>query len=92
MDDKGWTDTRTPMTPCPLCGYRLDAALGKGQATTSPGDLSVCIGCASPLVFNDDLTLRLLRSEEFDNLALPEKNELRRYMAAARRLDRRGRR
>jgi hypothetical protein len=55
-------DTRVPASPCPYCGKRLDSAMAADpqhpDATPDPGDLSICISCASPLVFTAKLTLR----------------------------------
>lgn len=53
---------------CPACGREIDAASnidpqGNGSMP-GPGDLSICIGCATPLVFTDDYGLRLATEEE----------------------------
>jgi len=48
-----------PKCRCPYCDTLLDAASpAKGDAVPEPGDASVCIKCASPLVFDKDLRLR----------------------------------
>jgi hypothetical protein len=51
-------DERTnikPM-PCPVCGYKLDAAtsadLKQPDLRPSPGDLSICFECTSVLIFD----------------------------------------
>jgi hypothetical protein len=84
---KGWVETRMPVSACPLCGYQTDAASGLGAPV--PGDLTVCLQCASPLRFTDTLQLRAVSPDEFTNLDLQLKNGLRRVMAAVRTLDRR---
>jgi hypothetical protein len=41
---------------CPNCGKTLDGASGIDyDGRPSPGDYSVCIGCAAILSFDDDL-------------------------------------
>jgi hypothetical protein len=84
---RAWTATRLPKSRCPFCDYKLDAASGGG--TPSPGDISVCIGCASPLRFADDLTVRVMTPAEFARLHPQNQAELRRFMAAVRSIDRR---
>jgi hypothetical protein len=47
--------------PCPECGLLLDCATNVEPGVTSspsPGDMTVCLGCASPLVFGPELELR----------------------------------
>lgn len=53
---------RTPKRAAPCCGKVLDAATGTDRP--SPADVSVCFECGSLLVFNDDLTLRILTAPE----------------------------
>lgn len=80
--------TSLPPCPCPFCGYEMDAASGKREP--NPGDISICISCAQPLVFTQTMQLRAMTPAEWGALDLPNKTELRRYMAAVRALDRRG--
>lgn len=42
------------MTPCPTCGYAIDAAtlLNYGDARPAAGDLSLCLNCGALLVFD----------------------------------------
>lgn len=82
-----WKTTRVPKASCPYCGYKLDAVSGKG--TPSSGDLSVCLNCASPLCFTDDLKLRVLTSKEIAELHPDNQIELRQFMFVARKRDRR---
>ena len=53
-----WKDTQLPESRCPYCNYKLDAAGSPEGATPSEGDWTVCLQCASPLVFNSDLNVR----------------------------------
>lgn len=58
-------DHRLPPQRCPLCDHRLDAASAlDSDAAPTPGDLTVCISCASPLVFGP-LPLLPLRPVSF---------------------------
>lgn len=43
------------MPSCPHCGEKLDAAIAVGdeEISPNPGDWSICLYCASPLVFTD---------------------------------------
>lgn len=57
--------TRLPAQACPVCKYTLDAATDpKSNATPSPGDATVCINCASFLMFGDGMKLREMTLEE----------------------------
>lgn len=55
-----------PSTPCPRCGYNIDAAtsLDGGDFHPAAGDLSVCIECGTWLVFDDELRPRELTKDE----------------------------
>jgi len=62
-----------PEGKCLVCGYTLNAVAEKGadpSNTTRPqeDDLTLCIECYTPLLFNKDLTLRLLNSFEKEAL------------------------
>lgn len=73
---KGKT-TRTPASICPWCGGRISAATNFQSETPEPkpGDLSVCIGCAGLLTFNDDLTVRKFADDDLFNLETDERVE-----------------
>lgn len=44
--------------PCPACGHTLDASTGvTHQAAPTVGDYTVCLNCATPLLFGDGLAL-----------------------------------
>jgi ribosomal protein L44E len=50
--------TRHAKQACPNCGYTVDASTNTtGTSGPSAGDYSVCINCAQPLVFAQDLSL-----------------------------------
>lgn len=49
-----------PETQCPACGARFDAVTAvRYESMPEPGDLSVCIMCASVLRFGNDLSYEL---------------------------------
>ncbi|HEY1878489.1 MAG TPA: hypothetical protein VGG68_01005 [Caulobacteraceae bacterium] len=53
--------TRLPIDHCPYCGKPHDSATnadpGRDERPPEPGDASMCIGCGSMLIFDDDLKL-----------------------------------
>lgn len=55
---------------CPNCGYELNAAthLTDDKAQPSPGDLSVCFMCSTPLVYDQNLKLSILTEEDMKKL------------------------
>ena len=59
---------RTKPQLCPACGHLLDAAtlVSDSNAKVVPvaGDLTVCMGCARPLLFEDGLRVRTLTQAE----------------------------
>jgi hypothetical protein len=78
-----------PPSRCPFCGANLDSAFSPNDAAPSPGDLSVCISCASALVFGDDLRLQPLSPAEFAGLDSELQEGIRRHQAIVRSIDRR---
>jgi hypothetical protein len=55
--------------PCPACGHTLTAAESiSHDETPRAGDCSVCIKCATPLLFTDDGALRMCSDEDLANL------------------------
>lgn len=71
---------------CPCCEHLLDAATG-GARKPSPGAFTVCIECATRLVFDEEMRLHELTGEQL--AALPEDvvdvlNEIRSGVIAAR--------
>lgn len=60
---------------CPGClkfltGYT--AADNDPEAKPEPGDLTICIGCALPLIFTDDLQVRKVGKGELDEKQMLE--------------------
>lgn len=63
-------DRLVPEAKCPKCGKVLDGVSGLSQNDfPDPGDVGVCIGCASVLVFMVNYQLRLMTNEEIEELA-----------------------
>ena len=55
------SDMRFPLTACPMCNHQLDAATcTTGDHKPAPGDLTVCIECATILEFDPDLSVRVV--------------------------------
>ena len=83
-------DHHVPLTHCPFCGKELDGASGtNGDQAPRPGDFSVCIGCASPLVFGPDLSLQIISAKHWAALSEENLADLRLMMRAVREIDRR---
>src|SRR5262245_40050821 len=78
-------DFRVPSSSCPRCGCEMDGALGSKPNSDAPpraGSLAVCIDCGAPLVFAEDLSLRLLSDQEILALRPEERADLVRVVAA----------
>jgi hypothetical protein len=53
------TETRLKPDRCPWCNYKLDAAAAvDGKGKPKPGDISLCVKCASPIQFGDNLKVK----------------------------------
>jgi hypothetical protein len=54
------------MNICPCCNHTIphNEKPGDAAAVPSPGDLSVCFYCAAYLIFEDDISLRLMEVDE----------------------------
>lgn len=67
MTDDNYAVTTTP-DRCPECGFVIEccwgSSAGSEMAAPSPGDWSICAGCAAPLRFNNELRLRATTIEE----------------------------
>jgi len=56
---------KTPTCKCPVCSYEMDACSGvDGDSAPAKDDITVCYNCATLLLFNDDLTIRLPTVQE----------------------------
>ena len=53
---------------CPACGHKLNAASSDQPCEPVQGDLSVCIACATLLVFDADLSLLQLSKQALEEL------------------------
>lgn len=67
-----------PNDECPKCGKHINAAatVSDENAQPSSGDVTVCIGCAGILKFDDNLKLAKLTTEEFDEMDEATKDNL----------------
>lgn len=75
---------------CPLCNHQVDGASGiDHNDTPSPGDYGVCIGCASPLVYTDDLYVRAMTQKELLEMHPDNRVQIEMAMATVRMVDRR---
>lgn len=80
--------TRHRTTPCPTCGAMLNASTNAELQETGPvpGDATLCLYCATLLLFDDDLTLRVLTTEEEAALTLDDHQRLAAARAALKLL------
>ena len=54
---------------CPACDYKLDAATSiERGAVPGPGDVSICINCTATLEYTNDMKLKLMTTEEYNDL------------------------
>ena len=84
-----WTSTDLSPDNCPVCGYRVEAASTPHQTTPSPGDITVCMACASVSRFDDDLRLRTMTQREIFDLHPDNQDEILLVQRGIRMLDRR---
>jgi hypothetical protein len=77
--------TRVASDACPACGTINDAATPIGsRGGPSPGDVGVCLGCASVVVYDKNLKLRRPTGKEMREFAKDERVTMAR--AAVREL------
>lgn len=77
--------TVTQDNECPGCNKTVNAATGTdGVSVPSQGDLSICFNCGTLLVFNEDLTVRILELEELVLLDQTVRDELNQIQNAVR--------
>ena len=76
----------TPKTRCPVCRHRFDrASTILRHAAPREGDITICIGCASILVFTQGLQVRVPRADERPDIeALPVVRKARADILAMR--------
>lgn len=83
---------RTVPSSCPYCDYRLDSAsniLDHDEAGPKPGDWTICISCAQPLVFDENIIVRKPRAGEAEAMDAALKAKLELLARAVRTVDRR---
>lgn len=79
--------TRHKTSRCPHCGHKLDASSSvNSDDPPLSGDFTICWGCASPLRYNWDLTVRPCPPWELAELEPPARLRLLR-MIENRRAD-----
>ena len=85
---EGVKTTKLPKVNCPYCEHHLDAASDmETNAVPTPGDVTICISCASVLVFDEALKPRKPTPEEYQ--AIKRMPNVLRHQKAIRLLDRR---
>lgn len=76
----GGSHMRVKVCKCPGCNHKLSGVtpLGRrrGRGRPSPGDMTVCVYCASLLVYSRSERLRLLTAEELSKLSKPRRTLL----------------
>jgi len=76
-DENGIITSQLEKDTCPACGYTLDAATGvQGNEIPGPGDISICINCASVLEFGPTLKLKLFSELELKKLSKEELDDI----------------
>lgn len=73
---------KTPRTGCPVCLQALDAASDRQRNTPRPGDVSVCMYCATALEFGADMRPVLLTQATSDGLSQDTLDQLEQYRRA----------
>lgn len=70
--------TEMEARPCPQCGAPNNRATSMGSDDApSPGDVSLCVGCGTILVFADDLSSRKPTTDEEVEILLAMPAEFR---------------
>jgi hypothetical protein len=85
-------ETRVAKSICPFCDYGIDAASSTHDAVPSPGDVTVCLSCASILILTAEMTVRRPFYGEIAALFATDKplgDKVRRMQRAVRNIDRR---
>lgn len=71
-------DHNIPESTCPRCGYKMDRASSPWRddgEVPKAGDYSVCMKCGAALVFNTNLTHRLMTDVEMEGLPMRLKRQ-----------------
>lgn len=92
VGDKGVTWALPEEGKCPHCGHRMDSASHMTEKVKpKPGDLTVCMQCASVLRFDSSLAVRTISDEQLrrikqrDPEAAAELMKVQRAILAMRR-------
>jgi hypothetical protein len=72
--------TRLSESACPTCGKTLDAATAMIDATPSPGDCTICLGCQDIFIFTEELGLRRPTEQEIETLPLLDISQAQRAL------------
>lgn len=83
------TQNPLPGSECPMCGKLLDQASSLAAHSPGPGDLAVCVYCASVLQFDDMLILWPLGQAEINALHPEIREMVRHHQRIVRTMDRR---
>ena len=64
---------------CVNCDYPMqaDTEITGGDAKPSPGDYTICFGCAQPYQFNDNLEREPLTKSQFRYLPKHDQDQIR---------------
>lgn len=77
--------TEVPASACPTCGAVLEMATSLADdVTPCEGTGSVCADCGAVLMFNADLSLRLMTDEERQSLNTEARDTLDLFQRFAR--------
>lgn len=77
-----WPNTRTRKAPC--CGQPHELPADLEVSKPIAGDIAVCAHCGQGLLFNADMTLRVIGESDFDKLPTESKRALLQAMIDAR--------
>lgn len=83
-----WPDgsARLPLTQCPRCGKKLDAAstLDGLAPLPQPNDIMVCFACGGALKYDDHMGLQTMTLAELSALSPDEAADLRQVQTTIR--------
>jgi len=74
-----------PASMCPTCGYVMNAAglADGGIGRPTIGDIAGCMACGQPLVYSDDMQVRVMTKAEHDALPPDQRRDLAKIRAFA---------
>lgn len=81
----------TPKSVCPYCDHVLDTA-GGGERAPEAGDLTICVYCTQPLVFDEHVRARKPNDGEIEATLAQDlgfEREFRQALRALKATDRR---